>query len=404
MIRHEGLNEVVAVIVARLQAQVQRLARLRGGGGELLRQQLFGEKWVARALVDENVPGKLPARDEFAGVVFAPCLGVLAQIIAEGLLAPGALHGRRNGRECGNRPKRLRIAQRAHQRAVPAHGMTEDPGRFGPRGEVGGDELRQFPGDVAVHPIVLRPGSGGGIDVEAGRVSEIPVVGIAGQARLARARVRRDQHQPQLRRRFLGMRLDGKGFLRAGEPRQVEQHGHFGVARLRGYESCEFHRSADFLRVVLVEPLVTAEASVLGHERRGAHQYTTTLRIDSPECIRSNALLMSASGILWVMRSSMLILPSIYQSTILGTSVRPRAPPNAVPFQTRPVTSWNGRAPFSCPEAATPTLTKHSNEKSAPPPVRSTDACTTLARPTSSGLTKCVMPNFLAISWRARLM
>ena len=40
----------------------------------------------------------------------------------------------------------------------------------------------------------------------------------------------------------------------------------------------------------------------------------------------------------------------------------------------------------------------HSNEKSAPPPVRSTIACTTLSRPTSSGLTKCVMPNFLAIS------
>ena len=43
----------------------------------------------------------------------------------------------------------------------------------------------------------------------------------------------------------------------------------------------------------------------------------------------------------------------------------------------------------------------HSNEKSAPPPVRSTIACTTLSRPTSSGLTKCVMPNFFAISCRA---
>jgi hypothetical protein len=32
------------------------------------------------------------------------------------------------------------------------------------------------------------------------------------------------------------------------------------------------------------------------------------------------------------MRSSIAILPSMYQSTIFGTSVRPRAPPNAVPF------------------------------------------------------------------------
>ncbi len=39
----------------------------------------------------------------------------------------------------------------------------------------------------------------------------------------------------------------------------------------------------------------------------------------------------------------------MYQSTIFGTSVRPRAPPKAVPFQTRPVTSWNGRVAISAP-------------------------------------------------------
>src|ERR1700730_10577432 len=33
----------------------------------------------------------------------------------------------------------------------------------------------------------------------------------------------------------------------------------------------------------------------------------------------------------------------MYQSTIFGTSVRPLAPPNAVPFHTGPVASWNGR-------------------------------------------------------------
>jgi hypothetical protein len=39
----------------------------------------------------------------------------------------------------------------------------------------------------------------------------------------------------------------------------------------------------------------------------------------------------------------------MYQSTILGTSVRPRAPPKAVPRQTRPVTSWKGRVDISWP-------------------------------------------------------
>ena len=41
----------------------------------------------------------------------------------------------------------------------------------------------------------------------------------------------------------------------------------------------------------------------------------------------------------------------MYQSTIFGTSVRPRAPPKAVPRQMRPVTSWNGRVEISWPAA-----------------------------------------------------
>ena len=59
----------------------------------------------------------------------------------------------------------------------------------------------------------------------------------------------------------------------------------------------------------------------------------------------------------WVIRSSMLILPSMYQSTMRGTSVRPRAPPKAVPRYTRPVTSWNGRVAISAPAGATPMMT-----------------------------------------------
>jgi len=41
----------------------------------------------------------------------------------------------------------------------------------------------------------------------------------------------------------------------------------------------------------------------------------------------------------------------MYQSTNFGTSVRPRAPPKAEPFQTRPVTSWSGRVAISAPTA-----------------------------------------------------
>ena len=65
---------------------------------------------------------------------------------------------------------------------------------------------------------------------------------------------------------------------------------------------------------------------------------------------------MSSSGMVWVISGSISILPSMYQSTIRGTSVRPRAPPKAVPFQTRPVTSWNGRVAISRPASATPMI------------------------------------------------
>ena len=66
---------------------------------------------------------------------------------------------------------------------------------------------------------------------------------------------------------------------------------------------------------------------------------------------------MRSSGSLCVISGSISIFPSMYQSTIRGTSVRPRAPPNAVPFQTRPVTSWNGRVAISWPAPATPMMT-----------------------------------------------
>ena len=75
-----------------------------------------------------------------------------------------------------------------------------------------------------------------------------------------------------------------------------------------------------------------------------------------PERINSKASLILSSGMVWVIIGSISILPSMYQSTMRGTSVRPRAPPNAVPFHTRPVTSWNGRVAIYLPASATPMM------------------------------------------------
>ena len=56
----------------------------------------------------------------------------------------------------------------------------------------------------------------------------------------------------------------------------------------------------------------------------------------------------------WVIKWSIGKSPSRVACTNLGTSRRLLNPPNAVPFQTLPVTSWNGRVEISCPAAATP--------------------------------------------------
>src|SRR5437868_15199857 len=110
----------------------------------------------------------------------------------------------------------------------------------------------------------------------------------------------------------------------------------------------------------------------------------------------------------------------MYQSTILGTSVRPRAPPNALPFHTRPVTSWNGRVEISLPASATPITTEtpqprwhassacritsvlpvQSKVKSAPPsvsPTRCDDIAVELLRIDEMRHAEAAAPFFLGV-------
>mmetsp|Transcript_7868 Transcript_7868/g.32513 ORF Transcript_7868/g.32513 Transcript_7868/m.32513 type:complete len:276 (-) Transcript_7868:548-1375(-) len=144
-----------------------------------------------------------------------------------------------------------------------------------------------------------------------------------------------------------------------------------------------------------------------------------TQRRLAPSCMRPKARLISLRGRVCVMYSSILTSPRMYLSTSLGTSVRDLKPPKAVPFQTRPVTSWKGRVAISLPAPATPmivltpqpmwhassaarmtsTLPVQSKVKSRPPWVMATRCCWIVVPgpPSASGLTQSVAPN-----WRAR--
>merc|ERR1719213_456208 len=88
-----------------------------------------------------------------------------------------------------------------------------------------------------------------------------------------------------------------------------------------------------------------------------AYSKLRTHRRHSPLWSNSNASLICANFILCVMYSSIFTCPFMYASTSIGTCGFDFQPPNAVPFQVRPVTSWNGRVEISWPAAATPITT-----------------------------------------------
>lgn len=72
--------------------------------------QLFGEEIISRTLIDEEglrVTGA--GSDKLRGIVFLPCLAVIAQVTVERFLAPGALAGRHDGCERRDRLVGVRI-------------------------------------------------------------------------------------------------------------------------------------------------------------------------------------------------------------------------------------------------------------------------------------------------------
>lgn len=179
----------------------------------------------------------------------------------EGLLSPGHLAGRADGREGGDAAETSRMPQRQRECAMAAHGMAADAGVLHVEREVRGQHARQFLRDPALHAPMPRIGLRGGIEVEARAVPEVPVLVRPGHARSARARVRRDQRDAEARRVLLRARLDREGLLVAGEASQVPQHRHAPALRgLRRQVHAEPHGQADGLRCVLVEALGAAEA------------------------------------------------------------------------------------------------------------------------------------------------
>ena len=95
-------NEVVTVVVAVMQSELQRQAALCAGGLEQSRLKLFFQIRIGTTLVDQDLAVRRTIAhisSHFAGIVFLPACGIFTQIIAKRLLSPWAVQRRAYRRE-----------------------------------------------------------------------------------------------------------------------------------------------------------------------------------------------------------------------------------------------------------------------------------------------------------------
>ena len=91
MIRYEGGDERVAMVIARMPAQCQWLARQSAGRLKTIRMQLISQEFISQALVDKNVAWKNWPRTlahQGAGVMLKPARFVSAKVAGKRLAAP----------------------------------------------------------------------------------------------------------------------------------------------------------------------------------------------------------------------------------------------------------------------------------------------------------------------------
>ncbi len=164
-----------------------------------------------------------------------------------------------------------------------------------------------------MHAVVLGPRLLSGIEVEAGTQAEVPgTVRVARHLLATRAGVGGDNDQPKLRGQALGAGLLHEVLVGAGEAAEPVQHRQLlALFGLRWQVDGEHHVATQHLGVMPVTLVPAAEALLAGDviQAHGKPQKWITLRMLLPSCIRSKALLMSSSPMVWVMKVSSGISP-----------------------------------------------------------------------------------------------
>ena len=96
------------------------------GGLQQFRAQLLGQKRIGVAVIHQQIGKSGAVLDQRHRIMLAPGLPVAAEIAAQRLDAPWHLRGSNDRRKGAGGAVAIGMAQRDGQRAVPAHGVTED--------------------------------------------------------------------------------------------------------------------------------------------------------------------------------------------------------------------------------------------------------------------------------------
>ena len=283
MVVDKAGDEVVAVVVTRLQAQGQRMAGGAGRRLQGLRPELDLKEVVAVALVDQDRQPLLCLGQQRAGIPLAPARTVLAQVTGESLLAPGALQRIADRRERRDRLVATGVLQRTDQRTVTTHGVAGDAALVADR-EVGLDQRRQLLHHVVIHAVVACPGLLGGVEVETGTQAEVPgLVGVIRHALATRAGVGRDDDQAELGSHTLRSRLLHEVLVGAGQAAQPVQHRQPGaLLHLRRQVHGEHHVAVEHRRAVPVALVPAAETLVAGDDIQGHIKSSLVVREAAP--------------------------------------------------------------------------------------------------------------------------
>lgn len=85
----EAGDEIVAVVIARMHTQRQRMPGSRAGVAQFLRLQLLDQETVGLALIDQQGQAFAAPGNQFAGIPFLPRGAVVAKVARKAFCPQG---------------------------------------------------------------------------------------------------------------------------------------------------------------------------------------------------------------------------------------------------------------------------------------------------------------------------